>query len=62
MSWGVYYNGLLSPLLFVVYVDDILQRLAINNRVCSLVGCVYADDLLHVLIASALWVIKEKKT
>jgi len=54
---GVRQGGVLSPILFTLYVDDIIVKLRSSNIGCSIhnvyVGCVmYADDL--VLIASSI--------
>ena len=54
---GVRQGGVLSPILFTLYVDDVILKLRAANLGCSLqnvyVGCImYADDL--VLITSSL--------
>jgi exonuclease III len=54
---GVRQGGVLSPVLFTLYVDDIIVKLRSARLGCSIhnvyVGCVmYADDL--VLIASSI--------
>jgi hypothetical protein len=54
---GVRQGGVLSPVLFTLYVDDVIVNLRSANLGCSIhnvyVGCVmYADDL--VLIASSV--------
>jgi len=56
ISCGVRQGGVLSPILFAVYVDDIIVNLRESRMGCSInglyIGCVmYADDLL-ILSAS----------
>jgi len=51
ISCGVRQGGVLSPILFAVYVDDIIVNLRESQMGCSInglyIGCVmYADDLL----------------
>jgi len=51
ISCGVRQGGVLSPILFAVYVDDIIVNLRESQLGCSIngvyIGCVmYADDLL----------------
>jgi exonuclease III len=53
---GVRQGGVLSPLLFVIYVDSVINRLQANGAGCTLgnvyVGCIlYADDLLLISIS-----------
>ena len=62
MSCGVRQGGVLSPVLFAVYVDDILRRLSASGLGCFLgdfqLGYImYADDL--VLISSSLLLLQK---
>jgi hypothetical protein len=48
---GVRQGGVLSPILFTLYVDDIISKVQASNQGCFInnifVGCImYADDLL----------------
>jgi hypothetical protein len=51
MSWGETRQCFLSPILFNIYVDDLLHNLEVSNLGCHVgsyyYGCImYADDLL----------------
>jgi len=52
---GVRQGGVFSPLLFNLYVDDLICRLELSNLGCCIngiyLGCImYADDVLFVII------------
>jgi len=54
---GVRQAGILSPFLFNIYVDDLIDSLSISGFVCyvnnSFLGCImYAEDLL--ILSSSL--------
>ena len=53
MVCGVRQGGILSPVLFAVYVDDIIETLNDSKLGCFIddlyLGCiVYADDLIII--------------
>jgi len=59
---GVRQGGVLSPILFSVYVDDIISKLQASKLGCSMhnvyVGCImYADDL--ILISASVTVLQQ---
>ena len=56
MICGVRQGGVLSPVLFAVYVDDIIQRLNDSKLGCFIddlyLGCImYADDLILISVS-----------
>jgi len=56
ISTGVRQGGILSPLLFAVFVDDVLRKLSKSNLGCFMNGIcfnavMYADDLLLLSIS-----------
>ena len=62
LTVGVRQGGVLSPLLFNVYVDSFIQRLKMSNLGCRIgscyLGCImYADDL--ILAAPSLCVLQQ---
>ena len=51
VNWGVRQGGIISPLLFKLYVDDILDKINSKNEACSFglsrIGAIaYADDVI----------------
>jgi len=53
LSTGVRQEGVLSPILFCVYTDGVIQRLKSSKPGCYLggycMGCIlYADDLVII--------------
>ena len=59
MVYGVRQRGALSPVLFVVYVDDIIERLNDSKLGCFIgdlyLGCImYADDLILISVSVSI--------
>jgi len=55
LTTGVRQGGILSPVLFAVYANDIITRVVSSGYDCEIVGkCVgmlmYADDLLSISV------------
>ena len=51
LAAGVRQGGVLSPILFCVYIDDVVKRLVLSRMGCWVGGCylgciLYADDLI----------------
>ena len=51
LTTGVRQGGVLSPILFCVYIDDVVRRLELSRMWCWMAGCclgciLYADDLI----------------
>ena len=61
MVCGVRQGGVISPVLFTVYVDDIIERLNDSKLGCFIgdlyLGCImYADDL--ILISASVFILQ----
>ena len=59
MVCGVRQGGVLSPALFAVYVDDIIERLNDSKLGCFIgdhyLGCImYADDLILISVSVSI--------
>ena len=51
LSRGIWQGGVLSPHLFAVYIDDLInvvENTGVGGRMCSVPTCIilYADDIL----------------
>jgi len=65
LTAGVRQRGVLSPILFCVYIDDVVKQLELSRMGCWVGGCylgciLYADDL--ILMSSSVCDLRRKET